>query len=371
LVEPARDADLQRAEAPVAINGRISQPGEEDRYQVAVKPNSKLRVEVVAHQVGSPLDGVLAIRDNQGRQLAASDDRPGTADPGLDFTVPEGMETFVIGLRDLMNRGGSDFVYRLSVDDASRPDFDLTLAVDRVNIPAGSAVVLPLKVTRKGCSGPIRIQVPDLPPGITVTGTEIPSSATIGLLAFAAAKDVAAESAIRIVGSCLETQPGLHRAAVGPETPPSKHQPWIQAELGLGVNVSPAVGISWKTPPQDALLPGGRLPLPVSLSRAQDVSGETRIRLMTTQIVPQKKVKKDNKEVMVDDIDRALRLEGEATFGADAKDAVLQLLVPADLPPGKWSLALVAELMAPDGKTVAASAATSVAYLESAPARDP
>jgi hypothetical protein len=372
LVEATnQDAVRQLPDAPVAINGRISQTGEEDRYQLPAKAGSKLRIDVVAHQMGSPLDGVLVIRDGQGRQLAASDDQPGTTDPGLDFTVPQGTDALVIGLRDLMNRGGPDFVYRLGVDDASRSHFDLALDVDRVNIPAGSARVLQLKVTRKGYSGPIRLQVPGLPDGITLTGTEIPSSSQVGLLGFAAEKGVSAEAVIRIVGSSDVGEPGLHRAAIGPETPTSQHQPWIRAELGLGTITSPPLAISWKAPPQATILPGAKIPLSVSLTRAANIPGEVRLRLVTTQVMPKKKVKKDNKEETVDDVERALRLEGEAKFGADTKDAVVQLLVPADLPPGKWGLTVVAELMSADGKTVVAAAATSVVYLESTPARDP
>jgi hypothetical protein len=48
--------------------------------------------------------------------------------------------------------------------------------------------------------------------------------------------------------------------------------------------------------------------------------------------------------------------------GAQA-DQALAVLVPADLPAGPWSFAVVAELLGPDNKTVVATAATPVRTL--------
>ena len=65
---------------------------------------------------------------SKGGQLAAGDDRPGSSDPLVDFTVPAGVNKLQIALKDLHGRGGSDFVYRIASRDRSRPDFALSLA---------------------------------------------------------------------------------------------------------------------------------------------------------------------------------------------------------------------------------------------------
>ena len=40
----------------VGVNGRLLKPLEEDRYHVAVTPGQKLRSEVAAERMGSPID---------------------------------------------------------------------------------------------------------------------------------------------------------------------------------------------------------------------------------------------------------------------------------------------------------------------------
>ena len=74
-------------------------------------------------RAGSSLDGVLSIQNEQGAELAANDDRPGTSDPGLDFKVPNGVNAVVVAIRDLEGRGGPEAIYRISVSVTGRPDF--------------------------------------------------------------------------------------------------------------------------------------------------------------------------------------------------------------------------------------------------------
>ena len=70
---------------------------------VTVTPKQKLRFDVVARQFGSPLDGVLTIRKEDGsEQLASGDDRPGSSDPMVDYTVPAGVTKLQISLKDLL-----------------------------------------------------------------------------------------------------------------------------------------------------------------------------------------------------------------------------------------------------------------------------
>src|SRR4029079_7310593 len=57
--------------APIAVSGRLGTVGEEDKYVIAVSPKQKLRFDVVARQFGSPLDGVLTVRKEDGEQVAS------------------------------------------------------------------------------------------------------------------------------------------------------------------------------------------------------------------------------------------------------------------------------------------------------------
>ena len=54
------------AVAPVVLNGRIDPAGDDDRFVLAVTPGQRLRIKVVAYEVGSALDAVLRVVGNGG-----------------------------------------------------------------------------------------------------------------------------------------------------------------------------------------------------------------------------------------------------------------------------------------------------------------
>ena len=67
---PAAAGQLQGlGAAPVGVSGAIAVPGEEDKYLLAVTPGQRLRFAVTSHRLGTPLDGVLSIRNEAGAQL--------------------------------------------------------------------------------------------------------------------------------------------------------------------------------------------------------------------------------------------------------------------------------------------------------------
>src|SRR5436305_2501904 len=102
----------------------------------------KWRFNVIARQFGSPLYGVLTIHKEDGSQLASGDDRPGSSDPLVDFTVPKGVSKVQIAIKDMLSRGGPEFLYRIAVRDQGRPDFSLAVTSDKVDVPAGGTQVL-------------------------------------------------------------------------------------------------------------------------------------------------------------------------------------------------------------------------------------
>ncbi|MCA9223688.1 MAG: hypothetical protein KDA71_25430, partial [Planctomycetales bacterium] len=55
--------------------------------------------------------------------------------------------------------------------------------------------------------------------------------------------------------------------------------------------------------------------------------------------------------------------ESEPVLAADATNADLNLIVPADLPDGPWGVVLVAELLSADEKNVVQSAYTAARRL--------
>lgn len=363
VVEAAPPAGLQAIEqVPSAINGRLSAAGEEDNYLLTVAPGAKLRFDVLARRLGSPIDGVLTVRGEKGEQPVANDDRPGQADPGLDYTVPASVTKLIVSLRDLQRRGGPDSIYRIAITDLARPDFGLALDADRINIPAGGTQVVKVVVDRQGYDGPIKLDVS--PMSVALAGQEIPAGATIGLLTVTAPAGAPQSMLATILGSGGEMPNTIVRTARIAESPVSQRQPWFRGEFGVAVSEPTPLAVAWVPGAPDEKLPkGGKLEAKLQFTRAPGVAGPIRVQLVTTQVAPKKKIKENNVEKEVVDIDRTLRLEGVPMFGAEINEGVVNLLVPADLPSNPWGLVLIAELLSADGKSVAASSATPARQL--------
>lgn len=364
---PSSEGKLQELPAATfAVSGRISTVGEEDKYLLTVSPKQKLRFDCLARQYGSPLDGVLTIRKEDGsEQFATGDDRPGSSDPMVDYTVPAGVTKLQVAVKDLLGRGGSNYVYRLVVLDQSKPDFSLSLSNDKINIPAGATQVVPVQVTRMNYNGPIELSLTGQPPEVSLQGNVIPKGATIGLLTLSA-QDVSPQSGLtRLVGRAVEASPAPVRAALFGEVPGSKYQPRIRADLGLAVTRPAPLSFAWIPGDNDQLYLGGKLASRVQFTRAAGSKEKVRLKLLTSQPTPQKTLQAapNAPQRVIDDVDRMLRLEGDPTFGPDKTEATVNILIPSDLSKQPWDLVLVAEVLSPDGKMTLSSLAAPVRTL--------
>ncbi len=181
---PAAAGGLQEVTAPVGVSGQLAEAGQVDRYLVRVKPGMRLRFDVLADRIGSPMDAVLSIQQVKGGQLAAADDGESTTDPTLDFTVPGGVEAVAAAIHDQAGQGGPRGVYRLGITEI-KPDFSLTALADRVHVPQGGVAMVRVRAVRDGYTGPIKLSFPGgLPPGVSIVGSDtIPTGGTDALLA--------------------------------------------------------------------------------------------------------------------------------------------------------------------------------------------
>ena len=169
-IEPARLED------GLIANGRLEKPGESDRYELEVKPGQKWVLSMAAAALGtSMLDGVIVVRDAEGKVLARQDDGDGT-DPILPFTVPEKLERVTVSVEDLLGRGGANFGYRLQARQHG-PDFLAELLTPYVNIPAGGTAQVACLIRRQGYDGEIRLRIPNLPQGYHSSGGHVPDEA--------------------------------------------------------------------------------------------------------------------------------------------------------------------------------------------------
>lgn len=190
--------------APTIVNGRIDLPGDFDLWAVAGKQGQALRLDLRASRLGSPVDAVLEVVDENGKSLARTDDiGGGQTDCQLAFTPPaDGRYLFKVSER-FASRGGPRFAYRLEVtDQPERPDFALTLPLDALTAEREKPAKLNLAVVRRGgFNGPIELAFEGLPEGVTVAPTAIPENAASVELTFTpGAKTKIGGYEVRVVG---------------------------------------------------------------------------------------------------------------------------------------------------------------------------
>jgi len=149
--EPAK---ANRIAVPGAITARFEQKGDTDYFVFALKKGARTIIEAHTHELGSPTEVYMTLRDAKGAQLQASNP---TAAPRLDFT-PTADGEYTLQVEHLHLWGGPDEVYRVTVTPFE-PGFDLTVALDRFNVGQGGKLSIPVLMPRRDFGGPIEISV--------------------------------------------------------------------------------------------------------------------------------------------------------------------------------------------------------------------
>jgi hypothetical protein len=344
--EPGKTLELP--DGPVAVSGKLGTPNEEDRYKVAVKPNTKVRFEVFAERIGSPIDAALVIRNEAGGVLAQAEDSPGTLDPVLEYTVPDKVTSVIVGVVDSAGRGGPRAIYRLVIDPVKADgmgDFKLTTPTQRLALPAGGRAIVPVFVDRRGYVGKIDLIAEELPAGVQLVGTTISPDAD-GTLVTVMAGEMQAAAITEWKGRGAD---GALRDVVLKGHPLERLQPWLAAEFAIAPTSTKASDftIDWKNLAADAgLSPAGKLALPVTVKRL-DPAAPVRLTLLSSQNQP--------------DLARAIRPEKPVNeLAAKVSDSEMSLLIPPELPAYSYQLAVQAELLSADKQKVLATAVTPV-----------
>jgi hypothetical protein len=181
----------QSVTTPAGINGRLLKEGESDIFAFQAKRGQALSFEVFSRRAGSPLDSAIRILDARGRTLLEGDDSPEegrlSADASIEGWSPPADGTYAIEIRDLLQRGGAEFVYFLKITRAE-PRFELTLDTDKTELsPGTSGVIFVNTVRRNGFSGDISLAVDGLPTGVTAFCSHIPAGQRDGCVILTAA----------------------------------------------------------------------------------------------------------------------------------------------------------------------------------------
>lgn len=292
------DASRQLPALPVAVSGRLGEAGEADVYFVDVAEGEKLRAEVFADRIGSPVDAVVEARDAKGARLAVNDDAAGP-DPRLDYVVPKGTARLGIAVLDANRRGGVHCIYRLVVsrsDALPPPGFTLGIFEDTHLVPSDGSKVLRVAAERVNYDGPIALSVEGLPAGFSAPPVEIPARAAGALVEIrraAGGEPAGAGPCGRIVirgKSVPAALPAGHAEIVGTAEltghPLAHLQPWMKYDLAVAGTRSPvAFSAAWgDVPAEPVAYLGLETTLPVRLQRGPGANGVVRLSLLASQV---------------------------------------------------------------------------------------
>ncbi len=169
--------------SPVAWDGIIEFPGDTDWFRFRINPKSaasrRVRIEVFADRIGSPVDTLLELYDAEECLVAVNDDW-GSHDSRIEFTPNENAEYFV-SVSDKLGGGTRNSVYRIEVSicepriTAFLPRPDRASQDDQVvSIPQGNRIVKRVGVKREYVEGEVTLQFQNLPPGVFASPSVIP-----------------------------------------------------------------------------------------------------------------------------------------------------------------------------------------------------
>ncbi len=203
------EAGANMVTSPIIINGQIELEGDVDYFTFTAEKEQRLIFEVTAQRLGSKLDALLTLFDKAETEdkaensdaasassaatqpedgtLAVNDDTMGS-EARIDHTFEEAGD-YAIAIRDLNNRGGPDFAYRLSIAPL-QPDFQLTVTPDNPRIYRGDSASLTIEVSRiDEFNGPLRFVLPNLPKDFAVSPTVLEPDQVQALITVTAPPD--------------------------------------------------------------------------------------------------------------------------------------------------------------------------------------
>ncbi|MGI8965262.1 MAG: PPC domain-containing protein, partial [Limisphaerales bacterium] len=174
---------------PGNFNGQIQKEKDADVFKFKAEKGQRFIFDIFASRFGSKLDPLLTLTDAKGTVLQRNDDAMG-ADARIDQTFPAAGEYF-ISVRDLLERGGENFGYRLSAKPPPAPTFSAKILQDTLRVNRGGRVIARVEIARADFSEAVEIQGADLPEGIFVSPLLIPAEITSGVLQISAKENSA------------------------------------------------------------------------------------------------------------------------------------------------------------------------------------
>ena len=207
-VEPNNaQANATAFKPPAALNGALEKPGDVDYYTFTAKKGETYDFRVFGRQLGSPIDSFLYV-GKKGAGAAASNDDSGGPDSYFRFACPDDGE-YMLWIRDHLNAGGPDYVYRIEVSPAEpklavmtpTENLRLNTGVMAVAVPKGNRQAIMIQTSRTDIGGEVDFDAMDLPPGVEMEAPTLAASQALVPVLFTAKADAElAGSLAEVVG---------------------------------------------------------------------------------------------------------------------------------------------------------------------------
>ena len=159
-IEPNNEpAKAQAVPVPGSVTGRFQKADDLDIYRFKGKKGQKLLIQADTFELYSPTLVSMVVKNAKGTELAKSNPEAPQIDQAqrIEFTPAEDGD-YLLEVQHLNSAGGPNEAYRVSIMP-SRPDFDLTIGLDRFDLAPESPLGLTVLAARRGYNGPIEISV--------------------------------------------------------------------------------------------------------------------------------------------------------------------------------------------------------------------
>lgn len=187
-------------ELPCSVTGTLKNPKQQDYLRFHSAKDVSWAIDLHGRSIGSAIDGVVIVKNTEGKVLLEKDDSDKVADPRFVWKSPADAD-YLIAIKDLYGFFGEDYFYRIDIQ-SPQPDYELTLNADLVQGEVGKEIEIPVNIQRKNdFNDEIQISVEGLqetvqaPPVISKKGDE-----TAKLVKLKLTVTAPLQSALRIIG---------------------------------------------------------------------------------------------------------------------------------------------------------------------------
>ena len=188
------DVSTTASSLPMAFNGIISEPGDQDLFRFHAEAGSSVEFTVFASQLGSQADTVIRVLSRNGTVITSGDDGIGL-DSKLVWPCPTSDDYF-LQVVEKRRAGGKRYFYRVEVQTVDPTVTAFLPRRDRrnqngqtVTVPQGNRVLGLVAVRRQRWTGDAEIDFPKLPAGIIVEHARIIDGEYLMPVVFEASQD--------------------------------------------------------------------------------------------------------------------------------------------------------------------------------------